>query len=204
MRDPDMADPWPADVILEGHHVRIEPLEERHGPDLSEAAADGDLHLLWYTSVPEPQGIAEEIARRRALRAAGSMQPFALCDPRSGAAVGMTTYMNIDAANRRVEIGSTWMRRAVQRTALNTEAKFLLLRHAFETLDCIAVEFRTHVLNQQSRRAIERLGARLDGILRAHQILPNGTLRDTAVYSITAADWPTIRAHLTFQLDRER
>jgi RimJ/RimL family protein N-acetyltransferase len=114
----------------------------------------------------------------------------------------MTTYMNVDAANRRVEIGSTWYARRVQRSPLNTEAKLLLLTQAFERLDCIAVEFRTHFFNHQSRRAIERLGAKLDGILRSHQIGHNGTLRDTAVYSIIASEWPTVRQHLSFALER--
>jgi RimJ/RimL family protein N-acetyltransferase len=118
----------------------------------------------------------------------------------------MTTYMNIDAAHRRVEIGSTWYRRSVQRTPLNTEAKRLLLAHAFEQLNCIAVEFRTHFFNHQSRRAIERLGAKLDGVLRSHQInthpLSAGALRDTCVYSIIASEWPNVRAHLDFQLSR--
>jgi RimJ/RimL family protein N-acetyltransferase len=116
----------------------------------------------------------------------------------------MSTYMNVDGANRRVEIGSTWYAQRVQRTPLNTECKLLLLAHAFDRLDCIAVEFRTHRLNTQSRRAIERLGAQLDGMLRSHQISPNGSLRDTAVYSIIAAEWPTVRSHLQFQLDRPR
>jgi len=116
----------------------------------------------------------------------------------------MTTYMNVDGANRRVEIGSTWYASRVQRSALNTECKLMLLTHAFDTLNCIAVEFRTHRLNTQSRRAIERLGAQLDGILRSHQISPNGSLRDTAVYSIIAAEWPTVRAHLQFQLHKPR
>jgi RimJ/RimL family protein N-acetyltransferase len=116
----------------------------------------------------------------------------------------MTTYMNIDAANRRVEIGSTWYRASVQRTPLNTECKLMLLAHAFEVLDCIAVEFRTHRFNTASRRAIERLGAQLDGMLRAHQRMPDGTLRDTAVYSIVAAEWPTVKAHLAWQLQRPR
>ena len=132
------------------------------------------------------------------------MLPFAVIEPRSGRAVGMTTYMNIDAAQRRVEIGSTWYRAGVQRTALNTQCKRLLLGHAFEQLECIAVEFRTHVLNSQSRRGIERLGARLDGILRHHMRMPNGSLRDTCVYSITAPEWPTVRAHLDWQLQRPR
>jgi RimJ/RimL family protein N-acetyltransferase len=134
------------------------------------------------------------------------MCPFAVIDPVSGRAVGMTTYMNIDAANHRVEIGSTWYRQSVQRSRLNTEAKRLLLTHAFEQLGCIAVELRTHYFNQQSRRAIERLGAKLDGVLRSHQINPHplaaGSLRDTCVYSIIASEWPTVKAHLDFQLSR--
>jgi RimJ/RimL family protein N-acetyltransferase len=121
-----------------------------------------------------------------------------------GRVAGMTTYMNVDGANRRVEIGSTWYARRVQRTPLNTECKLMLLTHAFDTLDCIAAEFRTHRLNTQSRRAIERLGAQFDGMLRSHQISPNGSHRDTAVYSIIAAEWPTVRAHLQFQLERPR
>jgi RimJ/RimL family protein N-acetyltransferase len=131
------------------------------------------------------------------------MLPFTVLDA-DGRIAGMSTYMNVDAANRRVEIGSTWYAQRVQRTPLNTQCKLLLLGHAFEVLDCIAVEFRTHRLNTQSRRAIERLGAQLDGMLRAHQIGPNGTLRDTAVYSITAAEWPTVKTHLKFQLERPR
>ncbi|MEO0672281.1 MAG: GNAT family protein [Pseudomonadota bacterium] len=196
--------PWPPEVTLRGRHVTLEPLGQRHEDDLKAAAADGDLADLWYTSVPAPDGVAAEIARRLTLRRAGSMLPFAVVQPDTGRAVGMTTYMNIDAANRRVEIGSTWYAASVQRTALNTEAKRLLLGHAFETLDCIAVEFRTHFINHQSRRAIERLGAKLDGVLRAHMVMANGTLRDTAVYSITAPEWPMVRAHLDYQLNRPR
>lgn len=195
---------WPDEVVLEGQLARLEPLAQGHAADLAEAAADGDLSGLWYTSVPAPADVPAEIDRRRALRDAGSMLPFAICLKKTGQAVGMTTYMNIDAANRRVEIGSTWYRRAVQRTGLNTDCKLLMLTHAFEMLDCIAVEFRTHFINHQSRRAIERLGAKLDGILRAHMIMPNGTLRDTAVYSITAPEWPMVCAHLEFQRDRPR
>jgi RimJ/RimL family protein N-acetyltransferase len=130
------------------------------------------------------------------------MLPFAVRDADGGIA-GMTTYMNADAANRRVEIGSTWYARRVQRSGVNTQCKLLLLTHAFEKLDCIAVEFRTHFFNHPSRRAIERLGAKLDGILRSHQVAPNGTLRDTAVYSIIGSEWPTVKAHLTFQLEEK-
>ena len=132
------------------------------------------------------------------------MLPFAIIERASGKAVGMTTYMDIDAANRRLEIGSTWYRRSVQRTPINTECKLLLLRHAFEELDCIAVEFRTHFMNAQSRRAIERLGAKFDGVLRSHKIMANGTLRDTAVYSITSAEWPAVKANLEWQLEKPR
>jgi RimJ/RimL family protein N-acetyltransferase len=169
-----------------------------------EAVGDGELWRLWYTSAPKPEAMADEIGRRLGLQAAGSMLPFTVIALLSGRPVGMTTYMNIDAINRRVEIGSTWYAAAVQRTGLNTEAKLLLLRHAFEALDCIAVELRTHFLNQQSRRAIERLGAKLDGVLRSHQRASDGTLRDTCVYSIIASEWPAVRSHLTWQLERPR
>ena len=199
---------WPSDVTLEGDYVRLEPLSLSHISDLQEATLDGQLWKLWYTSVPSPDNMRAEIERRLGLREVGSMFPFTVISltsgPGQGRAVGMTTYMNIDAGNRRLEIGSTWYRKSVQRTALNTEAKKMLLTHAFESLDCIAVEFRTHVLNQHSRRGIERIGAKLDGILRSHQINQHpdaqGSLRDTCVYSITAAEWPAIRSHLTHQL----
>jgi RimJ/RimL family protein N-acetyltransferase len=190
-------------VTLKGACASLVPLSPSHRGELIEAVRDGELWKLWYTSVPSPEGMAAEIERRLGLQAQGKMLPFAVLDA-SGKAVGMTTFMNVDAANRRVEIGSTWYRQSVQRGSLNTQCKLLLLTHAFETLDCIAVEFRTHVLNSQSRRAIERLGAKLDGILRRHQILPNGTIRDTAVYSITAAEWPMVKAHLDWQLARPR
>ena len=158
---------------------------------------------LWYTAVPSPEGMAAEIERRLKLLAAGSMLPFTVLDAQ-GVPCGMTTYMNIDAAHRRVEIGSTWYAARVQRSPLNTECKLLLLGHAFDTLGCIAVEFRTHFLNTQSRRGIERLGAKLDGILRNHQRLPNGSLRDTCVYSIIQGEWPTVQTHLRWQLDKPR
>ena len=190
-------------VSLKGQHVELVPLSPDHAVSLTTAVQDGSLWQLWYTSAPAPDKVESEITRRLALHAAGSMLPFTVLDP-AGQPVGMTTYMNIDPTNRRLEIGSTWYAHRVQRTALNTEAKLLLLAHAFDVLHCIAVEFRTHFLNQQSRRAIERLGAKLDGVLRSHSVAPNGTLRDTCVYSITAAEWPAIRAHLTWQLDRPR
>ena len=195
-------------VSLLGKHVQLLPLQAAHHDDLVNAVRDGELWNHWYTAIPTAEGMAAEITRRLNLQAQGSMTPFAVIDPASGRAVGMTTYMNIDAANRRVEIGSTWYRRSVQRGPLNTEAKRLLLAHAFEQLGCIAVEFRTHFFNQQSRRAIERLGAKLDGVLRSHQINPHplspGALRDTCVYSIIASEWPNVKAHLDYQLARVR
>jgi N-acetyltransferase len=190
-------------ITLQGRHATLVPLSQAHLEGLQQASKDGELSALWYTLVPPPEGMAAEIERRLSLLAKDSMLPFTVLDA-EGRVAGMTTYMNVDGANRRVEIGSTWYARRVQRTPLNTECKLMLLGHAFDTLDCIAVEFRTHRFNTQSRRAIERLGAQLDGILRSHQISPNGTLRDTAVYSITAAEWPTVRAHLQFQLVRPR
>ena len=193
----------PEPVTLQGRHVRLVPLQADHAPALAEAAADGDLSKLWYTAIPAPDQVVAEISRRLGLLAAGSMLPWAVLDA-SGQPVGMTTYMNIDPLHQRVEIGSTWYARRVQRTPLNTEAKRLLLAHAFDALQCIAVEFRTHRFNVQSRRAIERLGAQFDGMLRNHQRASNGTLRDTAVYSITADEWPTVRGHLDFQLERPR
>lgn len=191
-------------VILDGAHARLEPLAQEHGPVLAEAVKDGELWRLWYTLAPTPRAMAAEIERRLALREAGSMAPFAVIDQRTGQPVGMTTYMNIDAAAHRLEIGSTWYRRSAQRGPINTECKFMLLRHAFETLACIAVEFRTHFLNHQSRRAIERLGAKLDGVLRNHTRMADGTLRDTCVYSIIESEWPTVRTHLTWQMERPR
>jgi RimJ/RimL family protein N-acetyltransferase len=194
---------WPAPVELRGSHAVLRSLASEHEAALCEAARDGELWRLWYTSVPSPEGMAAEIERRLALQAAGSMLPFTVFDA-AGRVAGMTTYMHIDAANRRLEIGSTWTRASAQRTPLNTQCKRLLLGHAFEALDCIAVEFRTHRLNTQSRRAIERLGAQLDGVLRAHLRTADGSLRDTAVYSITAAEWPAVRSHLDWQLARPR
>ena len=194
---------WPEPLDLAGQHASLQPLAHEHHDGLVEAVRDGELWRLWYTSIPAPEGMAVEIDRRLRLQAQGSMLPFTVFDA-AGRVVGMTTYMNIDATHRRVEIGSTWTAASVQRSALNTQCKRLLLGHAFEALDCIAVEFRTHRLNTQSRRAIERLGAQLDGILRAHSRASDGSLRDTAVYSITASEWPAIRANLQWQLQRPR
>ncbi len=187
-------------VTLTGERVVLAPLALDHAADLCAAAAEDALWKTWYTSVPAPERMEAEIERRLATQRAGSMLPFVVIEPPSGRAVGMTTYMNIDAVNRRVEIGSTWYAKRVQRTGLNTEAKRLLLAHAFDTLACIAVEFRTHWMNRQSREAIARLGAKQDGVLRSHMIAGDGTIRDTVVFSIIAPEWPAVRSNLTFML----
>ena len=193
---------WLEAVSLRGPHAQLKPLSQDHCDGLTEAVKDGELWKLWYTFIPRPEDMRKEIDRRLGLQAAGSMLPFTVVDA-EGKIAGMTTYMNVDPPNRRVEIGSTWYATRVQRSALNTQCKLLLLTHAFEKLDCIAVEFRTHFFNQQSRRGIERLGAKLDGILRNHQLASNGTLRDTVVYSIIASEWPTVKVHLNYQLNEK-
>jgi N-acetyltransferase len=194
--------PWLEPMSLRGSHARLEPLSRDHLDGLIEAVKDGELWKLWYTFIPKPDDMDKEIDRRLGLQAAGVMLPFTVFDA-IGKIAGMTTYMNVDAANKRVEIGSTWYAKRVQRSALNTQCKLLLLMHAFEKLDCIAVEFRTHFFNHQSRQGIERLGAKQDGILRSHQVAPNGTLRDTVVYSILASEWPTVKVHLNYQLNEK-
>jgi RimJ/RimL family protein N-acetyltransferase len=195
---------WLEPVTLVAASARVEPLAPEHCADLCAAVSDGELWKLWYTSVPRPEDMEQEIARRLALQAAGSMLPFAVIETATDTAVGMTTFMHADAVNRRVEIGSTWYRKRVQRGPINSECKLMLLGHAFDTLDCIAVEFRTHFFNHASRRAIERLGAKLDGVLRSHQRVADGSLRDTCVYSIIASEWPAVQAHLRWQLMRPR
>ena len=192
--------PFTAPITLRGRHASLEPLSAAHHDDLVEATRDGELWKLWYTAVPSPEEMRAEIERRLELQQAGSMLPWAVRSLATGKFVGMTTYMNIDAKYRRVEIGSTWYAKSAQRTTLNTECKLMLLTHAFENLACIAVEFRTGFFNHASRRAIERLGAKQDGILRSHQLYADGSLRDTVVFSIVAAEWPAVKHHLEFKL----
>lgn len=208
MENPKQVMPQPLSalepVTLEGEWVRLVPLAMEHAPALAAAAADGNLWNLWYTSVPEPEGVPAEIERRLELQRLGSMLPFAVVDRGTEQTVGMTAYMQIDLAGHRLEIGSTWYALRVQRTRLNTEAKLLLLEHAFERVGCMAVELRTHWMNQQSRRAIERIGAKLDGVLRSHQFARDGSVRDTCVYSVLQGEWPAVRANLLGKLgDRE-
>lgn len=192
-----------APVTLACPQATLRPLSMEDAPALARAVEDGRLCELWYTFVPRPEAVADWIAQALDLQARGTALPFTVLDA-TGRVVGSTRFMNVDAAHRRVEIGTTFYAASMQRSALNTACKRMLLAHAFEARDCIAVEFRTHRLNRQSRAAIERLGAQLDGILRSHQRMPDGSLRDTAVYSIVAHEWPTVRRHLDFQLQRPR
>lgn len=190
---------WLEPVALRGRHVSLEPLSTAHTDALAQAAADGELWKLWYTSVPGPDRVADYVDDALSQQASGGGLPFVVRDA-DGSIVGTTRFCHADAANRRLEIGYTWYARRVQRTALNTEAKRLLLAHAFETLGCIAVEFRTHWHNQRSRVAIARLGARQDGVLRNHLIQADGTYRDTVVFSILEHEWPAVRRGLDFRL----
>lgn len=192
--------PFLEPLRLTGALVTLEPLTHDHHDDLVRAASDGHLWQLWYTHVPAPETMRAEIERRLAQQRVGAMLPFTARRKDTGDVIGMTTYLNADPDNRRVEIGSTWNARSVQRTGTNTESKLLLLTHAFESLHCIAVEFRTHWLNHQSRTAIARLGAKQDGVLRSHQRMPDGSLRDTVVFSITASEWPAVRSGLRHRL----
>jgi RimJ/RimL family protein N-acetyltransferase len=173
-----------------------------HRDELEGAIADGALWNLWYTSVPAPQALDGWIAAAIRQREEAGAMPFVIRRNSDAKVVGATRYFNVAAENRRLEIGHTFYSHSVQRTAVNTETKLLLLRHAFETLDCLGVELRTHFMNHDSRRAIERLGAKLDGVLRCHQIMPDGSLRDTCVFSIVAHEWPTVRNNLVFRLSR--
>jgi RimJ/RimL family protein N-acetyltransferase len=189
-------------ISLTGRHALLEPLTEAHHDALIEAVSDGELYKLWYTSAPAPQAMRAWIAAALAMREQEGALPFVIRDARDGRLLGSTRYFHVDAKNRRLEIGHTWLAKGAQRTGVNTDAKLLLLTHAFETLGCIAVEFRTHFMNRQSRAAIERLGAKQDGILRNHQRLADGTLRDTVVFSIIESEWPAVKRHLQYLQQR--
>lgn len=193
---------WIQPLVLRGPLVTLEPLRHEHHDELSEAVRDGEVYKLWYTAVPTPQLMRVEIDRRLALQEAGSMLPFVARRNADSMVLGMTTYMDIDPTLPRLEIGSTWNRASVRGTGTNVDSKLLLLTHAFEVLGCPAVEFRTHWMNMASRAAIERLGAKLDGVLRAHRRMADGSLRDTCVYSIIASEWPQVRSGLQHRLQR--
>ncbi|HEX7643439.1 MAG TPA: GNAT family protein [Burkholderiaceae bacterium] len=189
-------------ITLTGVHATLEPLALEHHDALVAAASDGELWKLWYTSVPRPENMIAEIERRLDNQSKGTWLPFVIRRNDTGAVSGMTNYLNIDAVNRRVEIGGTWNAKSTQRTGINTECKLMLLTHAFETLKCAGVEFRTHFMNHQSREAIARLGAKQDGILRNHVLVPGVGHRDTVVFSIIDHEWPTVKHHLRYKLDR--
>ncbi len=191
-------------VVLTGDLVTLEPLALDHHDALVEAARDGELWDLWYTSVPRPEAMRGVLETRLAWQERGRMLPFVARRNADGRVIGMTTYCNVDAHSRRVEIGYTWNARSAQRTGTNTESKLLLLGHAFDVLDCIAVEFRTHWMNQQSRAAIARLGAKQDGVLRNHAVMPDGSLRDTVVFSVLPHEWPAVRNELRRRLAARR
>jgi len=195
--------PFVEPVTLEGRHATLEPLAREQEADLRRAAADGELWRLWYTSVPAPDKTGAYIDAALTMREKLGAMPFAVRDNAAGEVVGCTRYFNVDASNRRLEIGHTWYAKRAQRTAINTECKLLLLTHAFEKLSCIAVEFRTHWFNHASREAIVRLGAKQDGVLRNHQICLDGSYRDTVVFSIIESEWPAVKRHLTFRLERK-
>jgi RimJ/RimL family protein N-acetyltransferase len=190
----------PQPLTLEGQHVRLEPLSLDHLDPLCEVGLDADLWQWTVTQIHSPEDMRRYVEAALDQQQAGTALPFATVERASGTVVGSTRYLNIDQQHRRVEIGSTWLARPWQRTALNTEAKYLMLRHAFDTLGCIRVEFKTDVLNERSRRAIQRLGAIEEGILRHHVITQKGRVRDTIYYSMLAGEWPAVRTHLEARL----
>lgn len=196
-----MSGDWREMPVLSGRHVRLRPLTRADRDPLLEAMADGDLASLFYTFVPTPETVDDWFAKVMAERDAGRALPFAVLTP-DGRVAGTTRFMRISEADKRLEIGGTLYAKSVQRTGLNTEAKRMLLGHAFEVLDAQCVQIRTGWFNFPSRRAIERLGAKLDGVLRNHKVMPDGHLRDTVVYSIIAGEWPGVRANLDYLMAR--
>jgi N-acetyltransferase len=190
-----------APVVLRGEWVVLEPLTAAHVAEIADASADGNLGDLWYTTAPSSATAGDWVAARLANQQPSTGLTFVARRP-GGKVIGSTSYLNVDGRNRRVEIGHTWFSESVRRTGVNTEAKLLMLTHAFETLGAVGVELRTHVMNSQSRAAIERLGAKLDGVLRSHMLLADGSRRDTAVYSIIDVEWPAVRNNLRFKLTR--
>ncbi len=194
----------PEAVTLSGRHVRLEPMHADHEGDLIEAASDGELWNLRYTSVPDPEYAASYIATALMGRQDGTMLPFVVRKLDSNRIIGSTRYHDIDQSVDRVEIGYTWYAKSQQRTAVNTECKLLLMTHAFEVLGCEVVGLRTDNFNIASQRAIERLGVKRDGVIRHHHRRRDGTVRDTVMYSLLRGEWPEVKAHLQWQLERPR
>lgn len=197
-----MSAPWLYQTTLTGKIVTLIPLKREHTDALLEASSDGELWKLWYTSAPNSKTIDAYLEKAFNDQEAGVALLFAVVDNATQKIIGTTRYCNADNLNHRVEIGYTWYAKSYQRTGVNTECKYLLLSHAFEALDSIAVEFRTHWHNQASRTAIARLGAKQDGILRNHQKNAEGVYRDTVVFSIIDQEWPTVKKNLEYKMDR--
>ena len=195
-------DRWIKPVTLKGEFATLEPLSMDHIEDLAEAAKDGELWKLWYTVIPSSETAAAYVKDALKMYEDHSAMSFVVRENKQGKIIGSTRFCHIDEANQRVEIGYTWYAKSYQRSGINTECKLLLLSHAFEQLNAIAVEFRTHWQNQASRRAIARLGAKQDGVLRNHQKMADGGYRDTVVFSIINIEWPTVKNDLKYKLDR--
>lgn len=183
---------------LEGTRVNLEPLEQAKIADIRKAAADGELWKLFFTSVPAPEQTQQWLDTALAMQAQQKAIPFVVREKSENKIVGSTRFCNIDHQHQRLEIGYTWYSQSAQRSGINTECKLLMLTHAFEVLNCIAVEFRTDWFNRRSQAAIERLGAKRDGVLRNHMILPDGRIRDTVVYSILQSEWPGLKKNLQY------
>ena len=196
-----MADPWTEQPVLEGRHVLLRLMVRSDGPAIVDAASDGKLWELFYTVVPGPESIETYLDRAEREQGWGRIMPFVVIDKASGELVGATRYMRMNAPHRRLEIGTTFYASRAQRTPINSESKLLLLAHAFEAMDCVCVQFRTDHFNFASQRAIERLGAKRDGLIRNHQIL-DGRVRDTVLYSILASEWEGVKRNLLFRLGR--
>jgi RimJ/RimL family protein N-acetyltransferase len=189
-------------VSLTGQRwVTLEPLAREHITEIAEVASDGELGSLWYTDAPKPEAVEQWVDMRLASQKPDKGLTFVV-RRLDGTLVGSSSYLNVDAANRRLEIGYTWYVASARRSGVNSETKLLMLGHAFDELGCVAVEFRTHFFNSKSRAAIERLGAKLDGVLRSHQVLSDGSRRDTVVYSILDIEWPAVRNNVRYRLDR--
>ena len=189
-------------ITLQGRHVSLEPLHQEHFAEIQAAAADGELWKLFFTSVPSPENTQNWLDLALEMQDQKKAIPFVIREKRTGQIVGSTRYCNIDHNNERLEIGYTWYAKRVQRSAINTECKLLLLSHAFDIFECIAVEFRTDWFNRRSQAAIERLGAKRDGVLRNHTILPDGRVRDTVVYSILQNEWAGVKQNLQYMHEK--
>lgn len=194
---------WLKEIELESESIKLIPLRKVHASALISAASDGDLWDLWFTSIPSENNIGTYISDALTEQSNGTALPFVIIDKVNNKIIGSTRFCHADILNKRVEIGFTWYSQSYQRSSVNTECKKLLLGHAFESLDVIAVEFRTHWHNQKSREAIARLGAKQDGVLRNHQ-KTNGIYRDTVVFSIIDCEWPSVKINLAYKLAKYR